>query len=309
MAENNYSEQLDHIAHMLNIRTMGKAYENFIVNAIYARVGNPELVPVTQQYVRNPRDPRHYYLLDLYFPQLKYGVEVDEEHHLKDTQIERDKLREEDVRAAIECEEDRISIYDRDGNKRSYAEIDKDIDRVVSIIKKRVSAIPPLKWETNEDRKSVVKNKGVFSVDDDVYYESVTEIYNICGGKRTGKEKGKHVTKLQKCYLRLNANYKLWVPILTIVDEKDVVLNGKNGYENFLSEDKNTLIEKSVHSIEPAFDINYKRVVFMRMRNYYGRQCIRFIGVFELTEESDDKEHKQVYRRIAKEVSIKELMP
>ena len=80
------SERLDHIAYMFNVRTNGKAYENFIVNAIYAKVGEPELMPVTQQFVKNPRDHRRYYLLDLYFPQLRYGIEVDEEHHLEDAQ-------------------------------------------------------------------------------------------------------------------------------------------------------------------------------------------------------------------------------
>ena len=60
------SEQLDHIAYMFNVRTRGKKYENFIINAIYTKVGNPDLIPVTQQYVRDPNDSNKYYLLDLY---------------------------------------------------------------------------------------------------------------------------------------------------------------------------------------------------------------------------------------------------
>ena len=72
------SEQLDHIAYMFNVRTKGKKYENFIVNAIYTKVDNPDLMPVTQQYVRNPKDSRKYYLLDLYFPQINFGVEIDD---------------------------------------------------------------------------------------------------------------------------------------------------------------------------------------------------------------------------------------
>ena len=68
------SEQLDHIAYMFNVRTKGKKYENFIVNAIYTKVGNPDLMPVTQQYVKDPNDLSKYYLLDLYFPQIKIAV-------------------------------------------------------------------------------------------------------------------------------------------------------------------------------------------------------------------------------------------
>lgn len=307
--EYNLSERLDHIAYMFNVRTVGKAYENFIVNAIYAKVAEPELMPVTQQYVNNPSDRRHYYLLDLYFPQLNYGVEVDEEHHLDDDQKVRDRVRAEDVRTAIECEEDRIAIYNADGRKRTIEEINDDIERVVRKIKEKIATIATLKWETNEDRKRAVLEKGVFSVQDDVSYGSVTEIYNICGGKRSGRERGMKAKMLQRCYYRLNNNYKLWVPILAEVDEDGVVRNSKMGYENSLSDDKTILMEKSVNPIDPTLDIAYKRVVFMRMRDYYGRPCIKFIGIYELTEESDDKEYVHIYRRIADEVRIEDLRP
>ena len=304
----NLSEQLDHIAYMFNMRTANKSYENFIVNAIYARVNEPELMPVTQQYVFNPRDRRRYYLLDLYFPQLKYGIEVDEGHHLEETQKIKDKQRAEDIRDAIECEEDRIPIFDFDGRKRTIFEINKDIDRIVQNIKERISAVAPLKWETNEDRKQKSLSRGVFSINDDISYNSITEIYNICGGKRTGGKKGTEVTMLRQCYYRLNDKYKLWVPILADVDEDGIVLNKKMGYENTLSDDKTTLIEKADHPIDPTVDIEYKRIIFMRMKDYYGRPCIKFIGVFELTEDSDNRNYVHIYRRIAEEVRIADLM-
>ena len=307
-SEYNLSERLDHIAYMFNVRTAGKAYENFIVNAIYTKVGDPELMPVTQQYVKNPRGRSGYYLLDLYFPQLNYGVEVDEGHHLEDAQRLRDKMRAEDVRSAIECEEDRISIYDNDGRKRTIDEINEDIDRVVANIKERIARIAPLKWETNEDRKKIVIGKGIFDVKDDVNYASVTEIYNICGGERSGRGNG-DAKMLQRCYYRLNNSYKLWVPILAAVDEDGVVRNGKMGYVNTLSEDKTILTEVSDHPIDPRYDIDYKRVVFMRMKDYYGRPCIKFIGVFILTEEAKDQEHVHIYRRVAEKVSINDLKP
>ncbi len=307
--EYNLSERLDHIAYMFNVRTAGKAYENFIVNAIYAKVGEPELMPVTQQYVFNPRDRRRYYLLDLYFPQLNYGVEVDEGHHLEDIQKVRDKERAEDIRAAIECDEDRIPIFYSNGRKRSLDEINEDIDRVVKVIKDKIASIAPLKWETNEDRKKIVLERGVFDVNDDVSYGSITEIYNICGGKRSRGANGEKAKMLQRCYYRLNDGYKLWVPILASTDENGTVLNKKMGYENYLSKDKTFLIEKSDRPINPTFDMEYKRVVFMRMKDYYGRPCIKFIGVFVLTDESDNKEYVHIYRRVADSVRIEDLKP
>ena len=46
-------EKFNHIAYMFNERTKGKKYENYVVNAIYTKINNPELIPVTQQCVRN----------------------------------------------------------------------------------------------------------------------------------------------------------------------------------------------------------------------------------------------------------------
>ena len=56
-------------------RTKRKDFENYVVNAIWNRINDPRLVPVTQQFIKD-QDGNHYN--DLYFPQLKIGVECDE---------------------------------------------------------------------------------------------------------------------------------------------------------------------------------------------------------------------------------------
>ena len=38
---------------MLNRRTTGKKYENFVINSIYTKLSNPDLIPITQQYVKD----------------------------------------------------------------------------------------------------------------------------------------------------------------------------------------------------------------------------------------------------------------
>ena len=58
-------------------RTKRKDYENYVINAIWNRVANKNLKPVTQQYVYNNRENQHYFI-DLYFPQINVGIEVDE---------------------------------------------------------------------------------------------------------------------------------------------------------------------------------------------------------------------------------------
>ena len=302
----NFNDQLDHIAYMFNVRTTGKAYENFIVNAIYTKIGNPDLVPVTQQYVKNLRDDRRYYLLDLYFPQLNYGVEIDERHH---NQKEKDEIRADDIKNAIECEEFRIPIFLKSGEKRSYAEICQDIDRVVGIVKQKIAEKGGfLKWETNNDRKKAVINLGRFHIDDEASFDTVTEIYNICGGRRTGVDKGKDAEMLRKCYYRLTDKYKLWVPTLAIQLKDGFTTKGKNGYRNFLSEDHTIIKETTITQWKnPDKDNDYLRVVFMRMKDRFGKPCIKFIGVFKSIEGEEDKRFVHYYERIADEISIDEL--
>ncbi len=299
--------KLGYIAQMLNVHTAGKAYENFIVNAIYTKVDNQNLIPVTQQYVKSPSDPNKHYLLDLYFPQLTYGVEIDEPHHLEKAQKLKDRVREKEIIEAIGCKEDRISINNPDGTQRTYEEICSDINRVVDVIKGLIDAREPLIWETNEDRKAKVLEKHRFSTDDNVFYRSITEIYNICGGTRSGADRGREAKRLQKCYYRLNSKYILWVPILAIENKDGFAVKRKQGFSNYLTDNCSTIREVSDHVLDPVQDIEYKRVVFMRMQDIFGKDCIKFIGVFQLTTESNDKEFVHIYRRIATEVSFKDL--
>lgn len=298
------SEQLDHIAYMFNVRTKGKKYENFIVNAIYTKVGNPDLIPVTQQYVKNPNDSRKYYLLDLYFPQINFGVEIDEGQHMSEEHQASDRERAEAIKNAIKCEEVRIPIVDKTtGVKRSYAEICYDIDIVVQKIKQKIEDNDGVNWVTNEEKKQslgLVKNgPGAFSIDQNVTYRSITEIYNICGGcRRTGKD----AKSLQKGFYRLNSKYYLWVPTLTI----DGAPSSSN-YKNYLNEDGTIITEINDNPQGwESYPGDSARVVFMRMKDIYGRPCIRFIGVFQY-KPGDSKQC--THERVATMINIVELLP
>lgn len=299
------SEQLDHIAYMFNVRTRGKKYENFIINAIYTKVGNPDLIPVTQQYVRDPNDSNKYYLLDLYFPQIKFSVEVDESQHLSKGQQAIDKDRSEAIKKALDCDEVRISIFDVEtGKKRSYAEICDDIDLVVRKIKHKIEEHPDnIKWITNDKRKQelgLVKNgPGTFNVEQDITYRSITEIYNICGGcRRTGED----AIRLQKGFYRLNSKYYLWVPTLTSKGR-----SGGSKYSNYLNDD-GTVITEINHNPQgwTKYSCKGDRVVFMRMKDLYGRPCIKFIGVFQYRQ-GDSKQC--THERIATQIDITDLLP
>ena len=65
-------------------RTKRKDYENYVVGAIWHRINNLEIKPVSQQYVK--RNDGKYALLDLYFPQINVGIECDEAYHEHNTE-------------------------------------------------------------------------------------------------------------------------------------------------------------------------------------------------------------------------------
>lgn len=292
----NESEKLDHIAYMFNVRTKRKAYENFIVNAIYTKVANKELMPVTQQYVKDPNDARKYYLLDLYFPQIDLGIEIDERHHCNDENRLQDSEREAAIENAIECEVVRIAIYEADGvRKRSYDEVCTSIDQIVALIKRKIENLEGgLKWVTNEEKINEVEQKGVFDTKDDINYKTITEIYNLCGGSRNS---GKDVKSLQRAYLRLNKQYHLWVPTLAI-KTMDGEYISKHYYHNLLSEDRRIIEEHSLakpfneskHCTTPqecngcnkCKEPQTHRVVFLRAHDMFGKPSIKFLGVYKL---------------------------
>ena len=302
--EYDISEQLDHIAYMFNVRTKGKKYENFIINAIYTKVANPNLMPVTQQYVRDTNDLSKYYLLDLYFPQIKFAVEIDERQHISEECQVLDRKRTEAIKNALQCEEIRISIVDGTTKKnRSYAEICNDIDLVVLKIKERIEEKGGVEWVTNDEKKKslgLIKNgSGTFNIEQDITYCSITEIYNICGGcRRTGED----AIRLQKGFYRLNSKYYLWVPTLTSKGR-----SGGSKYSNYLNDD-GTVITEINHNPQgwKKYSCKGDRVVFMRMKDLYGRPCIKFIGVFQYRQ-GDSKQC--THERIATQVKISNLLP
>lgn len=273
--------KFDYLSHIFNVRTYGKKYENYIVNAIYERVRNPELVPVTQQFVHSSKDERKYYLLDLYFPQINYGIEVDERQHLEEENKLKDIIRQDDIKNAISCDEGRIQIFKPNGEPKiprmlSYEEIDKQIDEQVAIIQKRIKTYGKLIWETNDDVKQHVIENETFNVKDNVEFSSITEIYNMVGHK---------VKQLGRCYVKLNEKYHLWVPTMAIKLDNGLI-KSVNNYENYLTEDWGEIIEidktqSRIKTQSGVFNEMTNRVVFMKMRNRFGKSCVKFVGVFK----------------------------
>lgn len=284
--------KIEYLAKMLNSRTEGKSYENFVINSIYTKLNNPELRPVTQQFVHNKEETsgHKHYFLDLYFPQINYGIEVDEGHHHELNQILKDEIREENIFVATGIEEGRIKIFEDDGRTfREYSDIQKQIDEQVKIINKKIEKLKkPLKWLSREEDMKLIWENGVLDINYDFDFGGITEILNFFEIKT---ENGTPFINYRKAYRKnIFEGYHLWVPHWSKRDN-DGNWNARNGWINYPNEDKSEITEiyqyNSVEEMEhwrggEQDEGGKKRIVFMHMKDKFGQDCTRFIGIFKL---------------------------
>jgi len=80
-----------------------KVYENYVINAIWNRIScetRSKLHPITQQCVKDPSG--NHYLVDLYFPQLNLGVEVDEPQHISSLKSGVERIRAAKIKKVLD---------------------------------------------------------------------------------------------------------------------------------------------------------------------------------------------------------------
>jgi very-short-patch-repair endonuclease len=87
-----------------------KKHENFVITSLIHDERLRDLKPLTQHYV--PLSNKNYALIDLYYPQIDFAIEVDEPQHLDN--IEEDKKRQEKIENLIQCDFKRFAVATAD---------------------------------------------------------------------------------------------------------------------------------------------------------------------------------------------------
>ncbi|MGP9043887.1 AbaSI family restriction endonuclease [Cytobacillus kochii] len=282
-------------------RTKRKDYENYILTAIWHKLDNMNIKPVSQQYVK--RQNGRYALMDLYFPQLKIGIEVDEAYHLNNHT--EDNLRMDDIISAVyeESIED-FQVYRMDTTK-SIDEINARIHEVVSIIKNKAAVVKAtLNWKTYEEELSELKQKEYLSIHDNVQFKDIKDIANTVFGK--------NAKRYQLSYFRVIDKTWLWCPKLSIVENGDTK-SVASGWLNLLAEDW-TYIDESHQDVAIAkertknymeeMNVGRERAVFAKYKNNLGFNSYRFVGVFKISGVSPDNDEFLRYDRISERVRI-----
>lgn len=167
--------KLDYITRILQ-KTSKKRIENYVISRIWHQLNDDEIKILHQQYINRGEDK--YALTDLFFPQLDYHIEVNEEFHYKDDfKINTDKIRENDI--VKQTKGHTIRFIDCQNNKTLkdiHNQIDIVVNEIISLIEAQKSMGIFKPWEENELTPEYWKQKGAIKVNDNVNLRTIDDI-------------------------------------------------------------------------------------------------------------------------------------
>lgn len=275
-------DKLNYIVKQLN-RAEKKKYEHYVITRIWHLLDDLELKIITQQYIKIPTGRA---LTDLYFPQLKIHIEINEKHHKY--QIDKDKIRENDI---VNATTHKILEIDVD---QSIEKLNKSINEIVSIIrkaKKDTNNFIPWDLEKEQDSNTYIK-KGYIDVDEEVLFKKSVNALNCFGYNYKGYQRGGRLHKYE-------ADVLIWFP-KTYKNKKWI---------NEISEDDMYIYEKpsdckiSKLYIEDFLAQKVKtRIVFAQVRGPLGDIMYRFKGKYELDLNLTSNKNGVVWKRISTRV-------
>lgn len=274
-------------------RTNRKDKENYIVNAIWHKLDNINIQPVTQQCVVLGNG--NHALIDLYFPQIKYGVECDEEYHKNNTfqDLERTKSIEKAL-SGVNIDRD-FKLFRIDATA-SLDDINNNIDKAVKEIKQRIEELSePLVWKSVDDRIEDAIKSGILSVSDQIPFHKHADV---------GPCFCRNPNEWLRSYFSINDEYQLWFPILAIEMNREVKSPSNSGWINVLASDWSHITEyyTGLNIVKKDNQQEKKRITFAKSKDVYGRTAYRFIGVF-IYDHIDNDGHR-VYNRIAESLDL-----
>lgn len=284
-------DKKEYVARMLS-RGTNKVYETYVINAIYQKVDNPNLIIETQKEMR--LENGYHPLIDLYLPQLNIAVEVDEGQHAIEENALHDVIRQQAIisqarRSCIgtEIQFERVITYGV-----TLEELNHRIDEVVSMIRERIEKrTKPLVWKSEEELLDDVKKQGIIE-EDDSCFRTNAEIINLVYGK--------DYAGYQKATYRL-----LWFPVMSDVDPESGMVTDRATWVNFFNQTYSIIYEKSN---DPEKNEEKKkwalwdeknrtvRIVFVRDRDGFGKPRKRFAGVF-VAHGWDDTKEAQIWKK------------
>jgi hypothetical protein len=264
------SHKVEYITKLFQ-KTSSKAIENYCLNRLWHRLDNEEIKFVPQQYVNRHTDK--YALTDVYLPQFKIHIEVNEPAHYNSAdRINADELRKQQIETntghklfVIDCRQDLLQIHNQ-------------IDEIVQIInsllleQKKNGVFKP--WQPDIERNPEFwKAKSTITEADEISFSSIEDICKLFDAD---------FNKTKRGFLRLgglphpkNNRYILWWP-----SEKT-----RQGWVNKLGMD-DTITETHSDNAKRTKHFKYYlntqeiRIVFFHYKDILGLTSYKFKGVY-----------------------------
>ena len=273
-------------------RTRNKKYEAYVVNRIIHLFDDFSIKFVTQQHVTRTEEKRA--LTDLFFPQLKIHIEVDEGQHFTPSNIEADIVREADIVNATGHDMLRVDVT------KPLDDINIQINKIVQQIKTRRNKGGFAAWdiESEFNPESYIK-RGYISVSDNVAFKTIKDACNCFGHNYAGYQRGSASHP--------NPDIVLWFPKL--------FPNGE--WDNQISQDEETIIERNednrranehvLSHIENRERHKHQRIIFAKVRDNLGDTLYRFRGLYILDIQASNENIGLVWKR--SETTVKTYPP
>lgn len=266
-------------------RTRRKDYENYILNAVWQKIGSLNARPVSQQYVKG--EDNKYFMIDLYFPQLNIGIEVDEAFH-KHT-VEHDLRRELTI-------EQKLSSVRKDKFFKLYRidatlPLDKltlEIEAVAKEIREKMAENNINQWDTDLSIKDHIEDKGFISIDDFYRFRKITDVANLVFFKDyKGYQQSTFKVEID------GQMEKVWFPTISTKAKAEHEV-----WFNYLNDDWSVLTEVNNREDGKTGDHDHDelRIIFAKIRDNYGKLSYRYIGNFRLKVTSADKKEREYHK-------------
>lgn len=265
-----------------------KGFETYVIARIWNKLDNLDIEIVSQQYVKRENG---YALLDLYFPQINYGVEVNEAYHL--SQPEEDKMRKQEVEILTGVDIDVVDC------SKPIEDVHQQIDEVVANINRRITETANFKPWQGVLNPNDYKNR-ILKVEDGVILSNTDDICTIFETKvpkrgflrAGGVPLPKGDSNVDFFVWWPNAIHSIWANEMSDDGEKIVEYN-KSDEQKRNQHVKNCLALKQQY-----------RITFYRKKNIFGQHYYRFVGVYEMDKEESSRINKCVWRRISTEYPL-----
>ena len=291
---NNFDSTFDYIARVLQ-KTARKAYEGYVISRLWHKINDPTVKLVPQQYVN--RASNLYALTDVYFPQFKIHIEVNEPAHYKNNaSIQKDRKR----KAQIEKNTGH-RVLEIDCRKKIEL-INGDIDRIVNFIleQKRELILKNqfIPWDEKENTGLFWRRKNTLDVDNDISLSTIEEICKVFNINPSKIKRG--FQRTGGAILPANSDILVWWPA-------EKTRNGWTNCEKFdfsEIEEKNSDREKSLEHYKEYINLNQRRIVFFKHKDILGIDKYKFVGIYVLNESKSRRRKSLYWKRKSKKMQI-----